>query len=171
MTSITEQQDRHFFDDQGRMFWINGPEDFCYISEQRQWRKGLCLKDVLLWKQCAPSGLVSQRFRSIDDALEAFETNHVLWSQDLYLKRMGEQMQEHRSPDDYRPTFMKVAELAGVPVREAPWARNSVQKRICSRAAPRCLLPRTDNRSVLVNNTDIELPHTSRRKRSKGLRG
>ena len=55
MVRIRQRQDRHFMDDEGRMFWINGPEEFCYLSEQRQWRAGLSFQQVLEWKQCAPS--------------------------------------------------------------------------------------------------------------------
>ena len=75
MVSITQQEDRHFLDDRGRMFWVNGPEDFCYLSEQMLWRDGLSFHQVLEWKQCAPNGLVSQRFRSAEEAMEAFETD------------------------------------------------------------------------------------------------
>ena len=121
MVRIRQRQDRHFMDDEGRMFWINGPEEFCYLSEQRQWRTGLSFQQVLEWKQCAPSGLVSQRFGSILAACEAFEHNQVLWSQDLYLRRMGDQMALHRSASDYRPTAIKLAEASGRSVRPAPW--------------------------------------------------
>ena len=121
MVRIRQRQDRHFMDDEGRMFWINGPEEFCYLSEQRQWRAGLSFQQVLEWKQCAPSGLVSQRFGSILAACEAFEHNQVLWSHDLYLRRMGDQMALHRSASDYRPTAIKLAEASGRSVRPAPW--------------------------------------------------
>ena len=111
MVRIRDRQDRHFIDEQGRMFWMNGLETFCYLSAKRQWRSGLSFADVLEeWKQCAPSGLVSQRFGSIVEACEACDHNRVVWSQDLYLRRTGEQMALHRSVDDYRPTAMNLAE-------------------------------------------------------------
>ena len=40
------------------------------MSEQRQWRAGLSLVQIIECKQCAPTGLVSQKFGSIDEALE-----------------------------------------------------------------------------------------------------
>ncbi len=123
MALITERQGRHFIDEIGRIFWINGPENFCYLSEQRQWREGLSLEEVLEWKQCAPTGLVSQRFGSLVEACEAFENNRVSWAEDLYLQRMGDEMALHRSIDDYRPTVMKLAEERGNPVCVAPWLK------------------------------------------------
>ena len=92
MVRIRHSQARHFMDEQGRMFWSNGSECFCDLSEQMQWRHGLSFEDVLEWKQCAPSGLVSQRFSSVVEPCQAFEHNGVNWSDDLYFKRMGEQM-------------------------------------------------------------------------------
>ncbi len=121
MTRISKRRERHFIDEHGRFFWINGPEDHCYLSEQRQWRLGLRFEEVLIWKQCAPSGLVSQRFASLEAALGAFQGDQVRWSQDLYLRRMGDQMAEHRSVDDYKPTAMKQAEARGARVQRQPW--------------------------------------------------
>ena len=40
------------------------------MSEQRQWRVGLSLVQIIECKQCAPIRLVRQRFGSIDEALE-----------------------------------------------------------------------------------------------------
>ncbi|MFM9101662.1 MAG: hypothetical protein ACKOPS_10125, partial [Cyanobium sp.] len=91
MARIRQRRDRHFIDDQGRLYWINGPERHCYLSEQRQWRQGLSFDEVLDWKQCAPSGLVSQRFASLQAACEAFEHNQVQWTLDLYLRHMGDE--------------------------------------------------------------------------------
>lgn len=122
MVRIQQRQGRHFMDEEGRVFWINGPEGFCYLSEQRQWRSGLTFQQVLKWKQCAPSGLVSQRFCSIKEACEAFEHNTVQWSLDLYLRQMGDQMALHRSGSDYKPTAMKLAEASGGRFEPAPWA-------------------------------------------------
>ena len=122
MVRIQQRQGRHFMDEEGRVFWINGPETFCYLSEQRQWRSGLTFLEVLEWKQCAPSGLVSQRFGSIKAACEAFEHNTVKWSLDLYLRQMGDQMALHRSVSDYKPTAIKLAEASGGGSRPAPWA-------------------------------------------------
>lgn len=152
MVRIRQRQDRHFMDDEGRMFWINGPEEFCYLSEQRQWRAGLSFQQVLEWKQCAPSGLVSQRFSSILAACEAFEHNQVIWSHDLYLRRMGDQMQLHRSASDYRPTAMKNAEAAGRRVQPQPWLGTT-------QAAPCCEWPSP-------TTTGQDLPHPRRRRRS-----
>lgn len=123
MTRIRQRRDRHFIDEEGRLFWINGPEDHCYLSEQRQWRAGLSFDEILEWKQCAPSGLVSQRFSSVREALESYEHAQVRWFQDLYLRRMGDQMAAHRSAEDYKPTVMKQAEAAGAPPRLQPWCR------------------------------------------------
>ncbi|KGG27984.1 hypothetical protein EV13_1718 [Prochlorococcus sp. MIT 0702] len=93
MVRIRDRQDRHFIGEQGRMFWMNGLETFCYLSAKRQLRSGLSVADVLEeWKQCAPSGLVSQRIGSIVEACEAFDHSPVVWAQDLYLRGMGEQM-------------------------------------------------------------------------------
>ncbi|MFM7312046.1 MAG: hypothetical protein ACKO0M_02575, partial [Cyanobium sp.] len=92
MTRIRKRRGRHFIDENGRLFWINGPEDHCYLSEQRQWRRGLAFEEVLDWKQCAPSGMVSQRFGSPQEACEAYEHSRISWYQDLYLRRMGDQM-------------------------------------------------------------------------------
>lgn len=150
MVRIRQRQGRHFMDEEGRMFWINGPECFCYLSEQRQWRSGLSFHEILEWKQCAPSGLVSQRFDSIIQACEAFEHNQVLWSHDLYLRRMGDQMALHRSADDYRPTAMKLAEAAGGRVRPAPWQGRSSPVLSCEWPKPALLQ---------------ELPHPRRRRR------
>ena len=109
MTRIRQRRDRHFMDEEGRLFWINGPDDNCYLSEQRLWRPGLSFEDVLEWKQCAPSGCVSQRFGSPVAACEAFEHAQVVWSQDVYLRRMGEEMARHRCAADYKPTSMQLA--------------------------------------------------------------
>ncbi len=140
MAHIRERHGRHFVDDWGNMFWINGPEAFCYLSEQRQWRKGLTFLQIIEWKQCAPSGLVSQRFGSIVDACEAFETNRITWSHDSYLHRIGEQMARHRSLKNYRPTYMKKLEAEGAPVRRPPWIDSSDSLCIAF-AGPRCIWP------------------------------
>ena len=122
MVRIQQRQGRHFIDEEGRVLWINGPESFCYLSEQRQWRPGLTFLEILEWKQCAPSGLISQRFGSIKAACEAFEQNTVQWSLDFCLRQMGDQMALHRSVSDYKPTAMKLAEASGGRSEPAPWA-------------------------------------------------
>lgn len=158
MVRIRQRQGRHFMDEEGRMFWINGPENFCYLSEQRQWRCGLSFQEVLEWKQCAPSGLVSQRFSSLQAACEAFEHNQIFWSHDLYLRRMGDQMALHRSADDYRPTVMKLAEASGQAVRPAPWSGRPSTPLSC----PVALM----NSNVgLVGDSGGELTHPRRRRR------
>ena len=121
MTRIRQRRGRHFIDEEGRLFWINGPDDNCYLSEQRQWRRGLSFDEVLEWKQCAPSGCVSQRFSSPLAACEAFEHAQVVWSHDLYLRRMGDAMACHRADVDYKPTSMRLAEAQGARPRQAPW--------------------------------------------------
>lgn len=159
MVRIRHRQGRHFMDEEGRMFWINGPETFCYLSEQRQWRTGLSFQDVLEWKQCAPSGLVSQRFKSVQAACEAFEHNQVLWSHDLYLRRMGDQMALHRSASDYRPTAIKLAEASGRSVRPAPWIGE----------APACLscpIPSMAEGDHPTAQAADDLLHPRRRRRS-----
>ena len=152
MVRIRQRQGRHFMDDEGRMFWINGPEEFCYLSEQRQWRSGLSFEQVLEWKQCAPSGLVSQRFTSILAACEAFEHNQVIWSHDLYLRRMGDQMQMHRSVADYRPTAMKTADDVARRLKPQPWLGTN-------QAPPSCDWPSSSTKGA-------DLPHPRRRRRS-----
>jgi hypothetical protein len=152
MTRIVQRRGRHFIDQEGRVYWINGPEEHCYLSEQRLWRRGLSFEDVLDWKQCAPCGLVSQRFPSLREACEAFEHARVQWFQDLYLRRMGDQMAALRSLDDYKPTAMKRAEAAGAPQRRQPWL-------LPEPAGPVCGLP--PRRSA-----GLEMPHPRRRRRS-----
>jgi hypothetical protein len=134
MTRIKQRRGRHFIDESGRLFWINGPEENCYLSEQRQWRSGLDFDQVLEWKQCAPSGVVSQRFPSPQAACEAYEHGLITWARDLYLQRMGDQMASHRSVDDYKPTAMKLAEERGGHPRRQPW-------RLPEPSGPVCGLP------------------------------
>ncbi len=140
MTRIRQRRDRHFIDADGRLFWINGPEENCYLSEQRQWRRGLSFDEVLAWKQCAPTGMVSQRFRSPQEACEAFEHARIIWSHDLYLRRMGDQMAEQRSVDDYKPTVMKQAEARGERCRRQPWLLPEPLGPVCG-LPPRDLAP------------------------------
>jgi hypothetical protein len=160
MTRIRQRRDRHFIDDQSRLYWINGPDHHCYLSEQRQWRTGLSFDEVLEWKQCAPSGLVSQRFSSLQAACEAFEHNQVQWSLDLYLRRMGDEMALQRGMDDYKPTAMKEEEARSGRLRRQPWLGSSPSP------APRCeLSARPATRRGILQ----ELPHQRRRKRSSAL--
>ena len=161
MALIRERDDRHFIDVFGQMFWINGPEDCCYLSQQRMWRSGLSFIQVLEWKQCAPTGLVSQRFHSIVEACEAFEQNRIDWTHDLQLHRMGEQMEKHRSIDNYRPTYMKLAEAKGAPVRRPPWLAQDDSNRD-SFTGPRCIWP-GPAKKVCENNPKIHHQHRSRR--------
>lgn len=156
MTRIVQRRGRHFIDQQGRLYWINGPEEHCYLSEQRLWRAGLSFDDVLDWKQCAPSGLVSQRFGSPREACEAFEHARVQWFQDVYLRRMGDQMAAQRSLDDYKPTAMKRAEEAGAPRRRQPWL-------LPDPAGPVCGLP---PRHPQAQAGGLEMAHPHRRRRS-----
>lgn len=163
---IRQRRGRHFIDEQGHLFWINGPEDNCYLSEQRQWRAGLAFDDVLDWKQCAPLGLVSQRFGSPQAAIEAFEHGEIRWFQDLYLRRLGDQMAAHRSAHDYKPTAMKEAEARGAHPRRQPWW-------LPEPAGPVCGLPPRPveagggaGRALLAG--EAELPHSLRRRRASG---
>jgi hypothetical protein len=150
MTRIQQRRNRHFMDEEGRLFWINGPEDDCYLSEQRQWRQGLCFEDVLEWKQCAPTGCVSQRFPSPTAAREAFEHAQVVWSHDVYLRRMGDEMARLRGLDDYKPTAMRLAEARGARPRQAPWILSGA-------SGPTCAPPPSQARD--------DLPHPRRRRR------
>ncbi|MFM7674109.1 MAG: hypothetical protein ACKO5F_00620 [Synechococcus sp.] len=156
MARIRQRQGRHFIDEGGHLFWINGPEEHCYLSEQRQWRRGLSFCEILEWKQCAPSGLVSERFPSLQAACEAFEHGQIHWFQDLYLRRMGEQMALHRSAHDYKPTAMKAAEAAGAPFRSPPW-------QLPEPLGPVCGLP---PRTAEAGAPALEMAHPHRRRRS-----
>jgi len=150
MARIRHRRDRHFMDDAGRLFWINGPDHHCYLSEQRQWRSGLSFEDTLEWKQCSPTGMVSQRFSSLQAACEAFEHNQVTWSLDLYLRHMGDEMALQRSLDDYKPTAIKAEDSRGGRCRQQPWAGQHA-------AAPQC---------ELATHAGSEMPHLKRRRRS-----
>ena len=55
------------------------------------------------------------------EACEASNHNRVDWSQDLYLRRMGDQMAQHCSVDDCRPTAMNLAEVEGLRVKLVFW--------------------------------------------------
>jgi len=158
MARIRQRRGRHFVDENGRLYWINGPEGHCYLSEQRQWRAGLSFDDVLDWKQCAPSGVVSQRFHSPREACEAFEHGLVHWSSDLYLRRMGDQMQLHRSPLDYKPTAMARAEACGAPVRRQPWL-------LPEASGPVCGLPPRQSAVGASSAGRDEVVHAKRRRR------
>jgi len=165
MTRIRQRRDRHFIDDRGRLYWINGPDRHCYLSEQRQWRTGLSFDEVLEWKQCAPSGLVSQRFACPQAACEAFEHNQVQWTLDLYLRHMGDEMALQRGADDYKPTAMKEEEARGGPRRVQPWQGTSTPPPQCdlgARPAPR---PPSAAASLAASRSD--LPHLRRRRRSR----
>ncbi|MFZ9849220.1 MAG: hypothetical protein ACO3EF_01475 [Vulcanococcus sp.] len=164
MARIRQRRDRHFIDDRGRLYWINGPDQHCYLSEQRQWRQGLSFEEVLEWKQCAPSGLVSQRFTSPQAACEAFEHNQVHWTLDLYLRHMGDEMALQRGADDYKPTAMKEAEARGGRPRIQPWQGTSTP-------APQCELsarptPQTGSAAACLAASRSDLPHLRRRRRS-----
>ena len=161
MARIKQRRGRHFIDETGRLFWLNGPEDHCYLSEQRQWRRDLSFDDVLDWKQCAPSGLVSQRFPSLQAACEAHEHGQITWYQDLYLRRMGDQMAAHRAADDYKPTVMKEAEANGARVRRQPWL-------LPEPAGPVCGLP---PRQSGAPGGPLEMAHPQRRRRSAAVLG
>ena len=143
MACIRDRKDRQFMDECGQMFWINGPENYCYLSEQRQWRSGLSFLEVIEWKQCSPTGLISQRFGSISEACEAFEQNRIFWTHDPCLRRMGEQMAIHRSLDNYRPTYIKLAESQGAPIRIPPWIKQE-DSFTYSFPGPRCIWPRPE---------------------------
>jgi hypothetical protein len=158
MARIRQRRGRHFVDENGCLYWINGPEGNCYLSEQRQWRAGLSFEDVLDWKQCAPSGVVSQRFHSPTEACEAFEHGLVHWSSDLYLRRMGDQMQQHRSCIDYKPTAMALAEASGAAVRRQPWLLPEASGPACG------LPPRQPELGTPASGSD-DVVHATRRRR------
>lgn len=168
MARIRQRRDRHFIDEEGRLFWINGPDNHCYLSEQRQWRHGLQFDEILEWKQCAPSGLVSQRFGSVQEALEAYEHAQVRWFQDLYLRRMGEQMASHRCADDYKPTVMKQAEAAGGPRRIPPWRSAAPVTSSSTTAADAAAAAAAMPSGVLPAGGGLEMAHPHRRRRSTG---
>ena len=164
MARIRQRRDRHFIDDQERLYWINGPDHHCYLSEQRQWRQGLSFEEILEWKQCAPSGLVSQRFTSPQAACEAFEHNQVSWNLDLYLRHMGDEMALQRSADDYKPTSIKELELRGGRLRQPPWQGTSTPPPRCDLSARPATPPASASACLAASRT--ELPHLRRRRRS-----
>jgi hypothetical protein len=170
MTRIQHRRGRHFMDEKGRLFWINGPDDHCYLSEQRQWRRGLCFEDVLEWKQCAPTGMVSQRFSSPTAACEAFAHAQVVWSTDLYLRRMGEEMARQRCLADYKPTAMRLAESRGARPRLAPWSLPQPSGPVCDLrvgVAP-AVRPSTPlGRAGSERAAAEEVPHLLRRRRGE----
>lgn len=163
MTRIKQRRGRHFIDEQGRLFWINGPDQHCYLSEQRLWRQGLSFDEILEWKQCAPSGLVSQRFPSLQAACEAFDHRQIIWSKDLYLKRMGDQMALHRSAEDYKPTAFLKEEAQGLPPRRPPWA---VPAPPLEAQGPCCGLPPRQAEEGSRSGFVTEVAHGWRRRRS-----
>jgi hypothetical protein len=166
MTRIRQRRGRHFIDEEGRLFWINGPDDNCYLSEQRQWRRGLSFDQVLEWKQCAPSGCVSQRFSSPLAACEAFEHARVVWSQDLYLRRMGEAMAAYRSDADYKPTAMLLAEAQGARPRQAPWSLPVPSGPTCEWRPGSPPRSRSAAASLASPVLAEDMPHPHRRRRS-----
>jgi hypothetical protein len=101
--------------------------------------------------------LVSQRFASLLAACEAYEHRQISWYQDLYLRRMGEQMAAHRSDDDYKPTAMKQAEAQGARPRMQPWKLPEPLGPVCG------LPPRTE---VVGPGGTPDLAHPRRRRRS-----
>jgi hypothetical protein len=164
MARIRQRRDRHFIDDQGRLYWINGPDHHCYLSEQRQWRQGLSFDEILEWKQCAPSGLVSQRFCSPQAACEAFEHNQVQWNLDLYLRHMGDEMALQRGADDYKPTSIKELELRGGRPQQPPWQGTSTPPPHCDLSARPATPAASASACLAASRT--ELPHLRRRRRS-----
>jgi len=158
MALIRERKGRHFLDENGRMFWINGPDDACYLSEQRQWREGLTLLEVVEWKQCSPTGKVSQKFQSVIEVCKAYEQNTIFWKSDDHLRRMGDEMERHRSTSNYRPTYMKMAELEGSPIRVPPWIEESEENQsLITFKAPRCLWPGPKQSKWIVDiNKELE---------------
>jgi len=102
--------------------------------------------------------------------------DRIVWSQDLYLRRMGDQMAAHRSAHDYKPTAMKQAEALGAHPRRAPW-------QLPEPAGPVCGLPPRSGEAGATSAggtlrggvaagsggaaaVEGELPHTHRRRRS-----
>ena len=164
MTRIRQRRDRHFIDDQGQLYWINGPEHHCYLSEQRQWRRGLSFDEVLEWKQCAPSGMVSQRFPSPQAACEAFEHNQVRWTLDLYLRHMGDEMALQRGADDYKPTAIKEDETRSGHLRLPPWQGTNTPPPRCDLSARPASARASAALSLAASR--CELPHLQRRRRS-----
>jgi len=164
MSRIKQRRGRHFMDEQGRLFWINGPDQDCYLSEQRLWRPGLSFDQILEWKQCAPSGKVSQRFASLQAVCEAFDHHQITWFQDLYLRRMGDQMALHRSAEDYKPTAFLQEEARGLRPRHQPWR---VPEPPAEALGPCCgLPPRQPEEALRSGCSSKELAHGWRRRRS-----
>ena len=72
---------------------------------------------------------------------------------------MGDQMALHRAADDYRPTVMKLAEAAGRAVRPAPWSGRPSTPLSCP-------VPLMNSNAGLVGDSEGELTHPRRRRRS-----
>jgi hypothetical protein len=111
--------------------------------------------------------MVSQRFGSLQAACEAYEHQQITWYQDLYLRRMGDQMAAHRSDLDYKPTAMQEAESQGMRPRSQPW-------RLPEPAGPVCgLPPRAIGASPTAGGaseaTSQEITHALRRRRSAAV--
>ena len=83
---------------------------------------------------------MSQRFSSVIEACDAFEQNRIIWTHDHSLRRVGEQMELHRSLDKYRPTYIKLAEANGAPIRTPPWIKPE-DSFTYSFPGPRCIWP------------------------------
>ena len=87
------------------------------------------------------------------------------WSEDIYLRKMGKQMREHRSPFDYRPTAFKLAEVNGAEIKIPPWVNRSAKSMFYGKVGPRCLWPATWKNTKIPCKAINELKHPARRRR------
>jgi hypothetical protein len=105
-------------------------------------------------------------------ACEAFEQAQVVWSLDVYLRRMGDEMAGHRSAADYKPTAMRLAEAQGARPRQPPWALPAPSGPACELAPGRPPRPsgaeRQGPRETAASDpaSEEEMPHLRRRRRS-----
>ena len=96
---------------------------------------------------------------SIVEACEAFEKNRIIWKHDPALRRIGEQMAIHRSLYKYRPTYIKLAEANGAPIRTPPWIKPE-DSFTYSFPGPHCIWP---GPARLGPGEIEEIPHQRKR--------
>ena len=77
---------------------------------------------------------------SIVETCDAFEQNRVVWSYELYLHLMRKHMAMRGFIDAYRPTYIKLAEVNGAPIKTPPWIKVE-DSFTYAFPGPRCIWP------------------------------